>query len=64
MENLVDRYIRDGEMRIHPLYRNQHVYQLGKTTETTLHNVVTVIENAIQYKDISLGAFLDIEGAF
>jgi hypothetical protein len=26
--------------------------------------VVTRIENAIQYKEIALGAFLDIEGAF
>jgi hypothetical protein len=26
--------------------------------------VVTRIENAIQYKDIGLGAFLDIEGGF
>jgi hypothetical protein len=46
-------------LRIHPLNRNQHAYQLGKSTETALHNVVTRIENAIQYKDIALGAFLD-----
>jgi hypothetical protein len=64
MEKLVDRYIRDGALRIHPLHRNQHAYQLGKSTETALHNVVTRIENAIQYKVNALGAFLDIEGAF
>jgi hypothetical protein len=60
MEKLVDRYIRDSELRIHPLHRHQHVYQVGKSTETALHNVVTSIENAIQYKDIALGAFLEI----
>jgi hypothetical protein len=64
MEKLVDRHIRDGALRTHPLYRNQHAYQAGKTTETALHSVVTRIENAIQYKEIALGAFLDIQGAF
>jgi hypothetical protein len=64
MEKLVDRYIRDGELRIHSLHRNQHVYQVGKSTETALHNVVTLIEISTQCKVNTLGAFLDIEGAF
>jgi hypothetical protein len=63
MEKLVDRHIRDGALRIHPLHRNQHAYQTGKSTETTLHNVVTRTEHAVKHKDIALGAFLDIEGA-
>jgi hypothetical protein len=58
MEKLVDRHSRGGELRIHPLHRNQHAYQTGKSTETALHNVVTCIENAIEHKDIALGAFL------
>jgi hypothetical protein len=37
--------------------KHQHAYQTRKSTETVLHNVVTC-------KDIALGAFLDIEGAF
>lgn len=57
MEKVVDRYIRDGALKIHPLHRNLHAYQIGKSTETALHNVVTQIENAIE-------AFLDVEGAF
>jgi hypothetical protein len=64
MEKLVDRHIRDRVLRIHPLHRNQHVYQIGKSTETALHNVATRIEYAIEQKDIALGAFLDIQGAF
>jgi hypothetical protein len=63
MKKLVDRYIRDGALRINPLHRNQHAYQTGKSTETALHNVVTRIEYAIKHKDIALGVFLDIEGA-
>jgi hypothetical protein len=64
IEKLVDRHIRDGALRIHPLHRNQHAYQIGKSTETVLHNVVTRVQYAIEHKDIALGAFLDIEGAF
>jgi hypothetical protein len=64
MEKLADRHIRDGALKIHPLQRNQHAYQTGKSTETALHNVITRIENYIEHKDIALGAFLDIQEAF
>jgi hypothetical protein len=63
MEKLVDRHIRNGASKIHPLYRNPHAYQIGKSTETAMH-VVTRTENDIEHKDIALAAFLDIEGAF
>jgi hypothetical protein len=63
MERIVDRHIRDRALRSQPLHRNQHAYQIGKSTETA-HNVVTHVESAIEHKDIVLGAFLDIEGAF
>jgi hypothetical protein len=64
MEKLVERHIRDDSLMKCPLHQNQHAYQAGKSTETALHNVVTRIENAIEHRDIALGAFLDIEGAF
>jgi hypothetical protein len=64
MEKLVDRHIRDGALKEYPLHRNQHAYQIGKSTETALHNVVTCIEDANEHKDIALGAFLVTEGAF
>jgi hypothetical protein len=41
-----------------------HCFQIGKSTETALHNEVIRIENAIKHKDIAFGVFLDIEGAF
>jgi hypothetical protein len=64
MEKLVDRNIRDGVLTIHPIHSKQHAYQEHKSTEAALHNVVACIENAIEQKDIGLGAFLGIEGAF
>jgi hypothetical protein len=62
MEKIVDRHIRDSALRSQPLHRNQHAFQIGKSTETALHNVVTRVGSAIEHKDIALGAFLDIEG--
>jgi hypothetical protein len=62
MEELVDRHIRDSASRKYPLHRNQHAYQIGKSTETTLHNVVTWTET--EYKDSAPGAFHDIQAAF
>jgi hypothetical protein len=64
MEMLVDRHIRDSVLKEHPLHRNQRAYQIGRSIETALYNVVTRIENAIEHKDLALGAFLDTEGAF
>jgi hypothetical protein len=64
MEKLVDRFIRVGPLKEYPRHRNQHAYQIGKSTETALHNVVTRIEKAIEHKELALCAFLDTEGAF
>jgi hypothetical protein len=44
------------------LYTERNV--VTKSTETALHNLVTRIENALEHKGITLGAFLDIEGCF
>jgi hypothetical protein len=64
MEKVVDRHIRYGGLKKNPLHRNQHGYQMGKSTENALHNVVTRTESAIEYKVIALGAFPDIEEVF
>jgi preprotein translocase subunit SecA len=60
MERLMDTHIRDGALKKYLLHWNQHAYQTGKSTENAHHNVVTSTESAIEYKDIALGAFLDI----
>jgi hypothetical protein len=44
MEKLVDRHIREGAWKKYPLHRNQYAYQIGKSTETALPNVVTHIK--------------------
>jgi hypothetical protein len=64
MEELVERYKRDNVLMDNPLFKNQFVYQAGKSTELALLNAVTFIENAVEHKEITLGEFLDIEEAF
>jgi hypothetical protein len=64
MEKLVDRHIRDQILGLRPLHRYQFAYQPEKSTETALHHVITRIEEAVENREVTLGAFLDIEGAF
>ena len=64
LEKIVDRYIRDGPLRDHPLHLHQHAYLKGRSVETALHNLVCRIENVLEHGLYGLGAFLDIEGAF
>jgi hypothetical protein len=46
------------------LERSQHAYQICRTSETALHDLVSKIESALGHKIFALGAFLDVEGAF
>ena len=47
MEKLVGMYIREENLRLCPLYRHQFAYQPGKSTETTVHYVITYTEEAL-----------------
>jgi hypothetical protein len=64
MEKLVDRHNRDEIWGLRLLHRYQFAYQPGKSTETAQHHVITCIEEAVENREVTLGAFLDIEGAF
>jgi hypothetical protein len=64
MEKLVDRHIKDEIFELHALHRYKFAYQPGKSTETALHRAITHIEEALENGKVTLGAFLDIEGAF
>jgi hypothetical protein len=64
MEKLVDRHIRDEILGLHPLHQYQFAYQPGNSTETTLHHVIIHVEEAVGNREVTIGAFLDTEGAF
>lgn len=64
LEKIIDRHIRDKLDTLDPLHVSQHAFQKGRSTETALHNVVTLAEKAISDKEYMMSTFLDIEGAF
>jgi RNase P protein component len=64
LEKLLDRHIRGGVLVEKPLHRYQFVYRAGMSTKTALFHVVYRLEKSLKYKEVALGAFLDIEGAF
>jgi Reverse transcriptase (RNA-dependent DNA polymerase) len=64
MERLVDHSIRMGPLKRFLLHKSQHAYQRGKSSETALHDLDSIIESALHHKVFALGAFLDVEGAF
>lgn len=63
-EKLIDKHIRSVVLAQKPIHSNQFAYQPGKSTEVALHHLVEKIEKTFDNKEMALGAFLDIEGAF
>jgi hypothetical protein len=64
LEKLLDRLTRGGVLVEKPIHQNQFAYRAGMSTETALFQVVRRLEKCLEHKEIALGAFLDIEGAF
>lgn len=64
MEKIFDLHIKSKHLIEAPLSKFQFAYQTGKSTETALHLLVSKIEDSLETKEITLAAFLDIEGAF
>jgi hypothetical protein len=64
LEKLLDRHIRGGALVEKPLHQNQIAYRAGMSTERALFRVVHRLEKCLEHREIALGVFLDIEGAF
>ena len=64
LENLLDRHIKDGVLVERPLHQNQLAYRAVMSTETALFQVVHRLEKSLKHKEIVVGTFLDIKGAF
>lgn len=63
LERLLDIHIR-GAIQGNCLSKAQHAYTKGRSVDTALHAAVSIIERSLEYGEYTLGAFLDIEGAF
>lgn len=64
MEKIIDRNMRDTVLKESPITKDQFAYQPGISTETALFNLTHRISNTMDNKEVCLGAFLDIMGAF
>jgi len=64
LEKLMDRHIRGGVLVEKPLHQNQFAYRAGMSTETALFQVTHRLEKTLKHKEIAVGAFMDIGGAF
>lgn len=71
LEKLVDRRIRNFDMRDNPLSKNQHAYRSGHSTETALHSFLGKVESGMKLKPIgkekvagTLVLMADVSGAF
>jgi ribonuclease HI len=64
LEKLIDRNMRENELKNNPIHPRQFAYQEGKGTETALHSLVTKLNLAHKKKTVALAVFIDIEGAF
>lgn len=63
-EKLIDKWLRSTTLNLHPLHAYQHAFRAGRSTDTALYQLTEKIQNSLDHKEISLCAFLDIEGAF
>jgi hypothetical protein len=64
LEKLLDKNIRIKDLEVNKLNAKQFAYQVGKATETALHDITTLIEKSMMKRGIALAVFIDIEGAF
>lgn len=64
LERLLEWFIRkeiDDQGGLNP---QQHAYRKGRSVDTALVTLRQKIESSLECKEIALGAFLDIQGAF
>ncbi|RZK37795.1 MAG: hypothetical protein EOO61_08560, partial [Hymenobacter sp.] len=64
LERLVERYFRRIMESAGYLHHSQHAFQQGRSTDTALHEITSIIEKTFSDKEFLLATFLDIEGAF
>jgi hypothetical protein len=56
MEKLIDLHISSKYLARQPLHKMQFANQLGKSTVSALHHLVTKIEKALRYKEVAIRA--------
>ena len=64
MERIMDRHMKEVMNENSNIHKSQHAFQQGKSTETALHEIVSLAEDALTKKEYVVVTFMDIAGAF
>lgn len=64
LERLIDRHMKERMETTCNIHGSQHAFQQGKSTETALHEIVSLIEDTFANKEYLIATFMDIAGAF
>lgn len=64
LERLIDKSIREHLSLNGHSFGGQHAFQEGKSTETALHELVSLAEMTYSNNEYAVATFMDIEGAF
>lgn len=62
-ERVIETFVRENLEEV-LVAKSQHAYKKGRSTDSALHSVVTIVERSLESKEYTLATFLDIEGAF
>lgn len=64
LERVVEWEVRNALQGQQALHDGQHAFRPGRSTDSALHRLVSYLENTILNREMTLCAFLDVEGAF
>lgn len=64
MGKAVHNHIRTRVLEIDLLNPTRHAYKASRSTETTLAELIGILQNSFGEKETAVCAFIDIEGAF
>lgn len=63
-DNVEDYEYINSFSHIGPFSLSQHIYLKGKSTEITLHEIVSMVERLLHHIEHTLFTYLDIEETF
>ena len=64
LEKIILGQLEKNYFSTNPLHKAQHAFRRNKSTDTAIGEVIDFIEGAILRNNVTLGVFLDIQGAF
>ena len=60
LEKMIDRHMMEVVLKQHPIHKDQHAYNKGRSTDTALHAMVSRIEKSLPFGEAALGLFFEV----